>query len=58
MPLKKGSSKKAISENISEFHTGKTYHMTEDKFGKKTADKQAIAVALRTAGKSKPRGKK
>lgn len=51
MPLKPGSSKKVISENISEFHGGKTYNATKAKFGKAKADKQAIAVALSTARK-------
>jgi len=51
MPLKPGSSKETVSQNISEFHTGKTYAHTAAKFGKKRADKQAIAVALNTARK-------
>ncbi len=48
MPLKKGSSKKTISANI----------RTEMKAGR--PQKQAIAIAMRTAGKPKPapRGKK
>jgi hypothetical protein len=53
MPLKKGSSRKTVSTNISEFHTGKTYAKTRAKFGKRKADKQAVAVALSTARKSK-----
>jgi hypothetical protein len=53
MPLKKGSSKKTISSNIAEFHKGKTFKATEQKFGKKTANKQAVAVAMASAGKSK-----
>jgi len=41
MPLKKGSSKKVVSANIrTEMHAGKP-------------QKQAIAIAMRAAGKSK-----
>jgi hypothetical protein len=46
MPLKKGKSRKTVSTNIREFHTGKTYAKTRAKFGKKRANKQAVAVAL------------
>lgn len=45
MPLKKGSSKKVIQENIA----------TEIRAGKKPA--QAVAIAYSVAGKSKPKGK-
>ena len=52
MPLAKGKSKKVVSENISEFHGGPTFSKTAEKFGKKTADKQAVAVALDQQRKS------
>jgi hypothetical protein len=57
MPLKKGKSKKVISQNISEFHKGKKYAATKRKFGKKRADDQAIAAAMRSAGKSRRVGR-
>jgi hypothetical protein len=56
MPLKRGSSKKTIESNIKEFHGGKTFAKTEAKYGKKAANKQAVAVAFAQARKSK--GKK
>ena len=52
MPLKKGKSKKTVSKNIREFHTGKTYARTRAKFGKKRANKQAVAVAMSQKRKS------
>lgn len=46
MPLKKGKSKQVIAENI----------RTEMKAGK--PQRQAVAIAMHTAGKSKKGGKK
>lgn len=53
MPLKSGSSKKTISDNIREFRKGKTYEETKEKFGAEKANKQAIAIALQEAGKKR-----
>lgn len=57
MPLKKAgkkakkSTRRAIaSANIREMHRGSTYARTMRKFGKAKANKQAVAVGLRTAG--------
>jgi hypothetical protein len=52
MPLKRGKSKSVVSKNIVELHGGKTFAHTAAKFGKKTADKQAVAIALSEARKS------
>jgi hypothetical protein len=57
MPIKKGKSKKVVGENISELHSGKTHAKTQKKFGKKKADKQSVAIALKKAGKSKKKKK-
>ncbi len=46
MPLAAGMSNTIVSANIRELHTGKTYARTRAKFGKRRADKQAVAIAL------------
>lgn len=53
MPL---NSKASVGANVAEFHGGSTYQKTKAKFGKKKADKQAVAVAFATKkkGKAKP----
>ncbi len=56
MPLKPGSSKETVSQNISEFHTGPTYAHTAAKFGKARANAQAVAVAMNTARKYRADG--
>lgn len=56
MPLKKGSSQKTISSNIGEMVTKfkKTGEIgTSKPRSKKAAVKQAVAIALSTAGKSR-----
>jgi len=52
MPLRSGKSRKIVSENISELHRGPTYARTQNRFGKKRADKQAVAIALSEKRKS------
>lgn len=52
MPLRRGKSKKTISENIAELHSGETYATTEKKFGKRKANAQAVAIAMSVAGKT------
>jgi hypothetical protein len=49
MPLKKG--KKNIGTNIKELHKGPRYAANKKKFGKKKADKIAIAAAINVAKK-------
>ena len=50
MPLKPGRSKSVVSENIREFHKGRTYRRTQRRKGKRRADRQAVAVAMRASG--------
>lgn len=50
MPLDDGSSQDAISNNISELHTGGVYAKTKLKYGAKVANKQAVAISLKKAG--------
>ena len=62
VPLLKGEGH--VGDNIREFRTGKTFAHTEEKFGKKRAEKQAVAVALHEQDQSsereymKPAGRK
>ena len=56
MPLLKGRTLKTMRRNIREFHTGKTYARTKAKYGKKTADRQAVAAA-ESARRRSPRRK-
>ncbi len=65
MPLTKVSrkapkkvKKAAATVNFHEFRHGATYGKTLRKFGKTTARKQLIAVALQTSGLGKKRAKK
>lgn len=49
MPLKKGGGQKSVGRNIKELHKGPRYAANKRKFGKKKADKIAVAVAERVA---------
>jgi hypothetical protein len=53
MPLFSGSDDDTISDNIKELHKGPTFARTAAKFGKQKARSQAIAIAMKEAGKSK-----
>jgi len=53
VPLKHGKSRKAVSENIRELHKGKTYAHTRSAFGADRANAQAVAIALKKAGRSR-----
>ena len=55
MPLKRGPGRGTISRNISELHHGNTYARTKRKFGKRKADKQAVAIAMSKARERMPR---
>lgn len=46
----------SISNRIREFHTGKTYERTKARYGKKAADRQAVAVAYSSKRRGKKRG--
>ena len=52
MPLKKGRSKKVVDRNFHELRHGKQYAKTARKFGKMKANKQMIAIILKTEGVS------
>lgn len=53
MPLYRGRSNRTVSKNISELHKGRTYAHTRRKFSKRRADRQAVAIAMRQAGRSR-----
>lgn len=55
MPLKSGSSRKTIIGNIAELHTGTVYKRTAAKHGKDVANRQAVAIAMKKAGKARKR---
>lgn len=52
MPVNPGSSRNTIAANIKELHSGKQYAKTKAKHGAKTANRQAVAIAISEAGKS------
>ena len=53
MPLMSG--KGHVSQNISELHRGPQFRRTKKKFGPQSANKQAIAIALKEERKGRSR---
>jgi hypothetical protein len=59
MPLIKSGSKQATKDNFKELRQGKTFAKTSKKFGKKKAEAQMDAIALKNQAKySSKRGSK
>jgi hypothetical protein len=58
MPLRAGASNTIVSANIREMHSGKTYAHTRAKFGKRRADRQAVAIALAEKRKTIVKGRR
>lgn len=52
MPMKS----KNAGKNIQEFHHGSRYEKAKAKFGKKKADKMAVAAGMSAARKAKRKG--
>lgn len=55
MPLRKSDSAAATRENFHELRHGKTFKRTKRKYGKKKAQKQMIAIALKNKRKATQR---
>lgn len=53
MPLMAGTSNDVVSTNIDELEHGKVVGKTRRKYGKKRAQKQAIAIALKKKRESR-----
>jgi hypothetical protein len=51
-PFRSGKSQKVIGENIAEYHHGPSFKKIEEKHGKETADKVAVAAAESNARKT------
>jgi hypothetical protein len=58
MPLRAGTSNDVVSSNISELERGRVVGKTRRKYGKKRAQKQAVAIALKEKRKSAGRRKR
>ena len=55
MPLNPNASDE---ENFKEVHEGKTYARTKKKYGRKVANKQAVAIVISAKRKAKKRSDK
>lgn len=52
MPLIQSGTAGALKKNFHELRRGKVFATTQDKFGKKVADKQMAAIALKNQKKN------
>jgi hypothetical protein len=52
MPLIQSGSNNALKKNFHELRRGKVFATTQQKFGKKIADKQMAAIALKNQRKN------
>jgi hypothetical protein len=58
MPLIKSDTQSATKANFHELRHGKTYSKTKKKFGKKRAQKQMVAIALKNKREAKKGNRK
>jgi hypothetical protein len=58
MPLLQSDTQAATDSNFHELRHGKTYRRTRKKLGKKRANKQMVAIALKTKREAKKKARR